>query len=40
MAHEFLELITAKLKVIETVRPKKSYRRCEKIIQVPFAIVA
>ncbi len=32
---EILELITAKLKVIETARPKKSCRRCEKIAQVP-----
>ena len=32
---EILELITAKLKVIETARPKKSCRRCEKITQVP-----
>jgi len=32
---EILELITARLKVIETARPKKSCRRCEKIAQVP-----
>lgn len=30
-----LELITARLKVIDTARPKKSCRRCEKITQVP-----
>jgi transposase len=33
MAHEILELITARLKVIETARPKKSCRRCERIAQ-------
>jgi transposase/uncharacterized small protein (DUF1192 family) len=32
---EMLELITARLKVIETARPKKSCRRCERITQVP-----
>jgi len=32
---EILELITARLKVIETARPKKSCRRCERITQVP-----
>lgn len=32
---ELLELITARLKVIETARPKKSCRRCERITQVP-----
>jgi transposase len=32
---EVLELITAKLKVIETARLKKSCRRCEKIVQPP-----
>ena len=31
---EILELITARLKVIETARPKKSCRRCERITQV------
>ena len=30
-----LELIAARLKVIETARPKKSCRRCEKITQAP-----
>ena len=30
-----LEMVTAKLKVIETARPKKSCRCCEKIVQVP-----
>lgn len=32
---EILELISARLKVIETARPKKSCRRCEKITQTP-----
>ena len=32
---EVLEYVAAKLKVIETHRPKKSCRRCEKIAQVP-----
>lgn len=32
---EMLELIAARLKVIETARPKKSCRRCEKITQMP-----
>ena len=32
---EVLELVAAKLKVVETHRPKKSCRRCEKITQVP-----
>jgi len=32
---EILKLITARLKVIETVRPKKSCRRCERIAQAP-----
>ena len=32
---EILELISAKLKVIETARLKKSCRRCEKITQLP-----
>ena len=32
---EILELITARLKVIEMARPKKSCRRCERITQVP-----
>jgi transposase len=32
---EILELITAKLKVVETARLKKSCRRCEKITQLP-----
>jgi len=32
---EILEYVAAKLKVIETHRPKKSCRRCEKITQVP-----
>ena len=32
---EILELIGARLKVIETARPKKSCRRCEKITQIP-----
>lgn len=32
---ELVEFITAKLKVIETARPKKSCRSCEKIVQVP-----
>jgi len=32
---EILEMITAKLKVIEIARPKKSCRCCEKIVQVP-----
>ena len=32
---EILEMITAKLKVIEVVRPKKSCRSCEKMIQAP-----
>ena len=32
---EVLEYVAAKLKVIETVRPKKSCRRCEKIAQTP-----
>lgn len=32
---EILEMITAKLKVIEVARPKKSCRCCEKMVQVP-----
>lgn len=32
---EILEMITAKLKVIEIARPKKSCRCCEKMVQVP-----
>ena len=32
---EILEIIAAKLKVIETARPKKSCRCCEKIVQAP-----
>ena len=32
---EVLELISARLKVIESARPKKSCRRCEKITQTP-----
>lgn len=32
---EILELITAKLKVIEVARPKKSCRCCEKMVQAP-----
>lgn len=32
---ELVEFITARLKVIETARPKKSCRSCEKIVQVP-----
>lgn len=32
---EILEMITAKLKVIEVVRPKKSCRCCEKMVQAP-----
>jgi transposase len=32
---EILELIAARLKVIEITRPKKSCRRCERITQVP-----
>ena len=35
MYPSWLEFITAKLKVIETARPKKSCRCCEKIVQVP-----
>ncbi len=34
---EILELISAKLKLIETARLKKSCRRCEKITQLPAA---
>lgn len=34
-ASEILEYVAAKLKVVETARPKKSCRRCEKIAQVP-----
>lgn len=34
-ASEILEYVAAKLKIVETVRPKKSCRRCEKIAQVP-----
>ncbi|EIZ78008.1 Transposase [Novosphingobium sp. Rr 2-17] len=32
---EILEMITARLKVIEVARPKKSCRCCEKMVQVP-----
>ena len=32
---EILEMITAKLQVIEVARPKKSCRCCEKMVQVP-----
>lgn len=32
---EIVEMITAKLKVIEVARPKKSCRCCEKMVQVP-----
>jgi transposase len=32
---EIIEMITAKLKVIEVARPKKSCRCCEKMVQVP-----
>lgn len=32
---EILEMITAKLKVIEVARPKKSCRCCEKMVQAP-----
>lgn len=32
---EIIEMITAKLQVIEVARPKKSCRCCEKIVQVP-----
>lgn len=32
---EMLEFVAAKLKVVETVRPKKSCRRCERIVQTP-----
>ncbi|WP_159436594.1 transposase [Pseudovibrio sp. Tun.PSC04-5.I4] len=32
---ELVEFITAKLKVIETARPKTSCRVCEKIVQAP-----
>lgn len=32
---EIIEMITAKLKVIEIARPKKSCRCCEKMVQVP-----
>jgi transposase len=32
---EIIEMITAKLKVVEVARPKKSCRCCEKIVQVP-----
>lgn len=32
---EIIEMITAKLKVVEVARPKKSCRCCEKMVQVP-----
>ena len=32
---EIIEMITAKLKVVEVARPKKSCRCCEKIVQAP-----